>query len=88
MCQGAFCSRSSMLLQLGTRSVLMGCTRLPEISRSEASPDAVTRSKPPSFISATISSDVLAVLMRTWQEVLASKSVTQSKFASVWPRSM
>ena len=60
------------------RSVLIGCTRLPAISRSEASPEAVTRSKPPSFISATISSEVPAVLTLTLQPVFFSKSVTQS----------
>jgi len=49
------------LLQLGIRAVLTSCTRLPAISRRLASPEAVTRSKPPSFISATISSEVLAV---------------------------
>ena len=58
------------------------------MSRSEASPDAVTRSKPPSFISATISSEVLAVLTRTSHPVASSKPVTQSKAGSVRPRSM
>ena len=58
------------------------------MSRSDASPDAVTRSNPPSFIRATISSEVLAVLTRTLQPVFFSNSVTQSKFLSVSPRSM
>ena len=49
--------------------MLIGCTRLPATSRSEASPEAVTRSKPPSFISATISSEVSAVLTLTLQPV-------------------
>ena len=70
------------------RSVLIGCTRLPATSRSEASPEAVTRSKPPSFISATISSEVLAVLTLTLQPVASSNFVTQSKPVSVSPRSM
>src|SRR3546814_5011429 len=68
------------------RSVLTGCTRLPEMRRRLASPEAVTRSKPPSFISATISSEVPAVFTRTWQPVSASKPVTQSKALSVSPR--
>ncbi len=68
--------------------MLIGCTRLPAISRSEASPEAVTRSKPPSFISATISSEVLAVLTLTMQPVASSNLVTQSKAASVSPRSI
>ena len=76
------------LLQDGMRSVLIGCTRLPATSRSEASPEAVTRSKPPSFISATISSEVLAVLTLTLQPVASSNLVTQSKALSVSPRSM
>ena len=58
--------------------MLIGCTRLPATSRSEASPEAVTRSKPPSFISATISSEVAAVLTLTLQPVAFSNSVTQS----------
>jgi hypothetical protein len=66
----------------------MGCTRPPAISRFEASPEAVTRSKPPSFISATISSEVLAVLTSTMQPVASSNPVTQSKAGSVSPRSM
>ena len=70
------------------RAVLIGCTRLPAIRRSEASPEAVTRSKPPSFISATISSEVPAVLTLTLQLGLASNSVTQSKSLSVSPRSI
>ena len=49
--------------------MLIGCTRLPAMRRSEASPEAVTRSKPPSFISATISSEVAAVLTLTLQPV-------------------
>ena len=53
-----------------------------------ASPEAVTRSKPPSFISATISSEVPAVFTLTLQPVFFSNSVTQSKFLSVAPRSM
>ena len=78
MCQGAFCSRSSIWLHEGTREMSTSCTRLPAMSRSEASPEAVTRSKPPSFISATISSEVLAVFTRTSQPVACSKPVTQS----------
>ena len=58
--------------------MLIGCTVLPAISRRQASPEAVTRSKPPSFISATISSEVPAVLTLTLQPVFFSKSVTQS----------
>ncbi len=58
------------------------------MSRIDASPDAVTRSKPPSFISATISSEVPAVLTLTLQPLFFSNSVTQSKFLSVAPRSM
>ena len=58
------------------------------MSRSEASPDAVTRSNPPSFIRATISSEVLAVFTRTLHPVFFSKSLTQSKLLSVAPRSM
>ena len=54
--------------------MLIGCTFSPAISRSEASPEAVTRSKPPSFISATISSDVAAVLTLTLQPVSSSNS--------------
>ncbi len=46
--------------------------------RRLASPEAVTRSKPPSFISATISSEVAAVLTLTLQPVSFSKPVTQS----------
>ena len=65
-----------------------GCTRLPATRRSEASPDAVTRSKPPSFISATISSDVFAVLTLTLQPDACSNLVTQSNFGSVSPRSI
>ena len=71
----------------GIRSVLIGCTRSPAISRNEASPEAVTRSKPPSFISATISSEVLACLTETLQPVAPSNLVTQSKAGSVSPRS-
>ena len=74
--------------QLGIRPVLISCTFLPAISRSEASPEAVTRSKPPSFISATISSLVPAVLTCTLQPVLPSNSLTQSNALSVSPRSM
>ncbi len=74
--------------QLGISAVLISWTFLPAISRREASPEAVTRSKPPSFISATISSEVPAVLTRTLQPVLPSNSVTQSKALSVSPRSM
>ncbi len=66
----------------------MGCTRSPAMRRSEASPEAVTRSKPPSFMSATISSEVLAVLTLTLQPVAASKPVTQSNSFIVSPRSM
>lgn len=33
-----------MFFQLGIKAVLIGCTRLPAISRNEASPEAVTRS--------------------------------------------
>ena len=51
----------------GSGATLIGCTFLPRISRVLASPDAVTRSKPPSFISATISSEVPAVLTLTLQ---------------------
>jgi hypothetical protein len=58
--------------------VLISCTRLPAMSRRLASPEAVTRSKPPSFISATISSEVPAVFTFTLQPVFFSKSVTQS----------
>ena len=86
--QAAFCRRSSTVFQLGIRSVLIGWTRLPAIRRREASPEAVTRSKPPSFISATISSEVPAVFTLTLQPVCFSKAVTQSKFLSVSPRSM
>jgi hypothetical protein len=33
-----------MFFQFGISAVLIGCTRLPKIRRSEASPEAVTRS--------------------------------------------
>ena len=46
--------------------------------RRLASPLAVTRSKPPSFMSATISSEVAAVFTLTWHPVCFSKPVTQS----------
>ena len=55
-----------------------GCTRLPAMRRSDASPEAVTRSKPPSFISATISSEVAAVLTETLHPVSVSNLLTQS----------
>ncbi|MNU05359.1 hypothetical protein D3C72_2501330 [compost metagenome] len=42
--QPPFCRRGSMVFQLGIKAVLIGCTRLPAISRSDASPEAVTRS--------------------------------------------
>ena len=77
-----------MVDQDGISAVLIGCTRLPAMSRSEASPEAVTRSKPPSFMSATISSEVAAVLTETLQPVSASNLVTQSKAGSVSPRSI
>ena len=67
-----------MVFQLGIRSVLISCTVLPAIRRSVASPEAVTRSKPPPFISETISSEVPAILALTLQPVCFSKSVTQS----------
>ena len=69
--------------------MLISCTRRPAINLRLASPEAVTRSNPPSFINATISSEVPAVFTRTLQLGLsASKSVTQSKAGSVSPRSM
>jgi len=68
--------------------MLTSCTLPPEIRRLEASPEAVTRSKPPSFINATISSEVAAVLTLTLQEVSVSNCVTQSYAGSVSPRSM
>ena len=61
-----------MVLQLGIKSVLISCTVPPAISLRLASPEAVTISKPPSFISATISSEVPAVLIFTLQPVLSS----------------
>jgi hypothetical protein len=66
------------VFQLGTRPRLISCRRPPATSRFEASPEAVTRSKPPSFISATISSEVAATLTLTLQPVFCSKPVTQS----------
>ena len=69
---------SSTVFQLGIRSTLTGCTFLPATSLSDASPEAVTRSNPPWFISVTISSEVAAVLTLTLQPVSFSKSVTQS----------
>ena len=57
---------------------LSACTLPPAMRRRLASPEAVTRSKPPSFISATISSEVAAVLTLTLQPVSFSKPVTQS----------
>ena len=62
----------------GIRSTLTGCTFLPATRRKEASPEAVTRSNPPWFISVTISSEVAAVLTLTLQPVSFSKAVTQS----------
>ncbi len=70
------------MLQLGTSEMLTSCTRPPEISRLLASPDAVTRSNPPSFMSATISSEVAAVLTLTLQPVSFSNPVTQLKLLS------
>ena len=78
MFHGAFCRRSSTVFQDGIRFGSISFTRLPATSLSDASPEAVTRSKPPSFISATISSEVPAVLTLTLQPVVFSKSVTQS----------
>jgi hypothetical protein len=88
VCQGAFCSQPSTLLQEGTRATLISCALPPVIRRLEASPEAVTRSKPPSFISATISSEVAAVFTVTLQPLACSKPVTQSYALSVSPRSM
>ena len=68
----------STVLQLGTSAVFTCCTFPPETSRRLASPEAVTRSKPPSFISATISSEVAAVFTLTLQPVSLSNPVTQS----------
>ena len=67
-----------MFFQLGISEVLIGCTRLPTISRNDASPDAVTRSYPPLAIKLTISSEVAAVFTLTLQPVSFSKPVTQS----------
>src|SRR6185312_14456632 len=88
VCQGASLSRSSTVFQLGIRSTLTGCTFLPATNRSDASPEAVTRSNPPWFISVTISSEVAAVLTLTLQPVSFSKAVTQSYALSVSPRSI
>lgn len=76
--QPPFCRRGSIFFQLGISAVLIGCTFLPTIRRSEASPEAVTRSYPPLFIRLTISSEVAAVLTLTLQPVSFSKPVTQS----------
>jgi hypothetical protein len=67
-----------MVFQLGTKSILIGWTFLPATRRSEASPEAVTRSNPPWFISVTISSEVAAVFTLTLQPVSFSNEVTQS----------
>ena len=64
-----------------------GSTSLPSISRSVASPDADTPSYCPVRISCTISSEVLPILMLTWQPVCLSNPVTQSTLGSVEPSS-
>ncbi len=53
-----------------------------------APPKAVTGPKPPSYVTDTHSSEVLAVLTLTVQPLAAARAVTQSKAASVSPRSM
>src|SRR5687767_3398473 len=68
--------------------VLISCTVSPAIRRRLASPEAVTRSKPPAFISETISSELPAVFTVTLQPVAFSKPVTQSYAGSDSPRSM
>ena len=54
------------------RDTSIGRTLPAATRRSDASPDAVTTSKPPRFIRATISSDVEAVLTVTLQAVARS----------------
>ena len=67
--------------------MLTGATSPPAIRRSVASPEADTPSYWPERISVTISSEVLPILVLTWQPVSFSKSDTQSTFGSVEPSS-
>ena len=64
-----------------------GATSPAATRRRVASPDADTPSYWPVFIKVTISSDVLAVFVLTWQPVFFSNGVTQSTFGSVEPSS-
>ncbi|MBN8849263.1 MAG: hypothetical protein J0I73_14375 [Sphingomonas sp.] len=65
-------------IEENTGKLLTALGARPHVAFRTRSVEAVTRSKPPSFIRATISSEVAAVFTVTLQLVSFSKSVTQS----------